>query len=69
VIVILDEVLPEEMARVRDDVMPAYLEIGPAGALALDFLYADLDRATQALATGDIMEMMRAYETLKRYHT
>lgn len=39
----LGEALPKEMARVRDHVMPAYLDIGPSGAFALAFMRADLD--------------------------
>jgi hypothetical protein len=64
----LGEALPKEMSRVRDIVMPAYIEIGPAGAFALHFMRADLDRATKALAEGDCVAMIRAYEALKGYH-
>lgn len=63
----LGEALPREMARVRDHVMPAYLEIGPAGAFALAFMRADLDRAAHAMAAGDVAEMISAYESLKGY--
>ena len=31
----LGEALPAEMARVRDHIMPAYIEIGPPGRFAL----------------------------------
>jgi len=65
----LGDALPREMARVRDEVMPSYLEIGPAGAFALTFMRGDLDRAAKALAEGDVAEMIRAYEALKEYHT
>lgn len=57
--------LPKEMARVRDVVMPPYMEIGPAGALALSLMRADLDAAAKAMAEGDVVEMVRAYEALK----
>lgn len=65
----LGEALPLEMARVRDKVMPAYLEIGPAGAFALAGMRADLDRAAKALAEGDVVEMLRVYESLKGWET
>jgi len=65
----LGDALPREMARVRDEVMPAYIKIGPAGQFALAFMRADLDRATKALAEGDVVEMLRAYESLKGYST
>ncbi len=61
--------LPAEMARVRDKVMPAYLEIGNAGALALAMMRRDLDAAAKAMAEGDVVEMLRVYESLKGYET
>lgn len=60
--------LRKEMARVRDEVMPAYNEIGAAGAFALSFMRADLDRAAAALAAGDVVAMIKAYAALKDYH-
>lgn len=65
----LGEALPKEMARVRDEVMPAYMSIGPAGAFALQAMRADLDRAAKALADGDVAEMARALASLKGFHT
>lgn len=65
----LGEALPAEMARVRDEVMPAYLEIGPAGRFALAMMCADLDAAAKAMAEGDTVEMIRVYESLKGYDT
>lgn len=62
---VLGVVLPKEMARVRDTVMPDYIAIGSAGALALAGMRHDLDRAAKALAEGDVIEMMRVYESLK----
>lgn len=63
----LGDALPREMARVRDEVMPAYVEIGPPGAIALAMMRADLDAAAKAMAEGDIAEMIRRYESLKGY--
>lgn len=65
----LGEALPIEMARVRDEVMPAYLEIGPAGAFALANMRADLDAAATAMVAGDVVAMLRMYESLKGYTT
>lgn len=64
----LGEALPVEMARVRDEVMPAYIAIGPAGAFALAMMRADLDSAAKALAEGDVITMVRAYNSLKGYN-
>lgn len=63
----LGEALPLEMARVRDEVMPAYLAIGAPGTFALAAMRADLDLAAKAMADGDVVAMMSAYETLKGY--
>ena len=61
----LGEALPKEMARVRDEVIPAYLSIGAAGLPALTFIRLDLDNATKALAEGDVVAMLAAYQNLK----
>ena len=63
----LGEALPREMTRVRDEVMPAYQEIGLAGAPALILMRHDLDLAAKAMAEGDVAAMLRAYKALKGY--
>lgn len=63
----LGDALPREMARVRDNVMPAYQAIGIAGAFALSCMRADLDAAAKALAEGDVAAMVVAYASLKDY--
>lgn len=63
----LGDALPVEMARVRDQVMPAYLAIGPSGIFALTMMRADLDAATKALAENDAVMALRVYESLKGY--
>lgn len=65
----LGDALPREMARVRDEVLPEYVAIWPAGALAAGMMRRDLDAAARALAEGDVIAMMRAYESLKEYET
>jgi hypothetical protein len=63
----LGEELPKEMARVRDVLIPQYQSIGPSGAFAIFMMPADLDLAAKALAEGDVVEMIRVYESLKAY--
>jgi hypothetical protein len=63
----LGDALPAEMTRVRDKVMPAYQTIGPSGAFALAMMRRDLDAAQKAMAEGDVVAMMRVYESLKGY--
>lgn len=63
----LGEALPAEMARIRDVVMPAYQEIGPAGAIAMALMRNDLDMAAKAMIEGDLPSMIQAYKALKDY--
>lgn len=65
----LGEQLPAEMARVRDEVLPAYVEIGAPGAFAAARMCADLDTAAKAMAEGDVVAMLRAHEALKGWQT
>jgi len=58
--------LPKEMARVRDELLPVYDAI-PAGAFAAAMMRVELDRATAALAEGDIVQIIRSYATLKDF--
>lgn len=62
-----DDALPREMARVRDDLIPAYLEIGPSGLFALTMMRTTLDRAARAMAEQDIVAMARCYQELKEF--
>lgn len=63
----LGEALPREVSRVRDEVLPVYLEIGPAGAIAVAMMRADLDRASRAMIEGDLPAMIAVYRSLKEW--
>lgn len=63
----LGNALPREITRVRDEVLPEYIAIGPNGALAVLMMRATLDRASRAMIEGNVVEMLRVYETLKGY--
>ncbi len=58
-----------EITRVRDEVMPAYLEIGPSGAFAVMMMRTTIDAATRALAEGDAVALLRLLPELKGFHT
>lgn len=60
----LGEALPREQARVRE-ILGHYKAIGPAGMFGAAFIEADLREADQAVMSGDIVRMIRAYEKLK----
>ena len=59
----LGDALPREMARVRE-LLPLYDAI-PTGVFAATMMRADLDAAAKALSYGDVIEMLRVYESLK----
>jgi hypothetical protein len=65
----LGHALPREMTRVRDHVMPRYIEIGPPGTFALTMMRLSLDEAARALAERDVAAMIRVYLDLESYDT
>lgn len=62
----LAEALPQEIARVRNELIPVY-ERYPGAGLAVWMMRKDIEKAEQAIAVQDVVEMMRAYEALKGY--
>lgn len=60
----LAEALPKEMARVRE-VLGHYKEIGPAGMFGAAFIEQDLREADQAVMSGDLVRMIKAYKKLQ----
>lgn len=59
--------LPKEMARVRG-LLPIYDGLpNNAGVFAATMMRADLDKAAIALSEGNIVEIIRVYESLKGY--
>jgi hypothetical protein len=63
----LGDALPREMARVRDEVLPAYVAVGAPGEIAATLMRHDLDMAAKALAAGDIPAMIAYYQSLKEW--
>lgn len=63
----LAESLPAQMTRVRDELIPMYLSIGPAGMFAVTLMRRALDSAQKAMAEGDVVAMLRAHEELKGF--
>lgn len=48
-------------------VLPVYVKLGPPRAIAAFMMRASLDNAARALASGDVVAMLRAFEDLKGY--
>lgn len=63
----LGDELPRQIARVRDELIPAYLACGVGGMFAVTAMRADLDRASKAMIEGDIVEMVRVCQKLKEW--
>lgn len=61
----LGKAIPREQARVRE-VLGHYKEIGPAGAFGAAMIEASLRNADQAVISGDLVAMIKAYEDLKK---
>ena len=63
----LGDELPRQIARVRDEVIPAYEDpkIKGAGAFAVAMMRADIKAAEKAIADGDVVAMLRCYAKLK----
>ena len=60
----LGDVLPEEIKRNRE-LLEQYKEIGVAGGFGAAMIEEDIDRAVNALASGDVVRMLKAYEAMK----
>lgn len=63
----LGEALPARMKEIREVYIPAYQECGPGAALAIALMNAGLTRAENALASGDVVDMIRAYQHLMEF--
>ncbi len=65
----LAEALPREMARVRDEILPQYISLrGMPNVMvepAIAMMRADLDAAAKAMMEGDVVEMLRVYQSLR----
>ena len=62
----LGDALPNEIERVQN-LIPIYESIGPAGGFAIAMMKRDLMAASEAMIGGDLVGMLRAYESLKGY--
>ena len=58
------EEMPKEQARVRK-VLGQYKDIGPAGAFGALMAEAALREADEAVMSGDVVRILRAYEELR----
>ena len=59
------DALPREIARVRDEVIPAYMAIGAPGMFVLPMIRAALDKASRAMIEGDVVAAVRSLIELR----
>jgi hypothetical protein len=62
----LGEALPKEQARVRE-LKKIYESLGLAGAFSAYMMELSLAAADKAVISGNVTDMIVAYEDLKRY--
>ena len=60
----LGEAFPKAIER-SQELMQGYIEVGPPGAIALEMIKIDIREAIEAMASGDLVRMIRAYKTLE----
>lgn len=61
----LGEALPKEQARVRE-VLGHYKELGAPGAFGAMMIEMSLANADRAIMSGNLPDMIRAYQDLKQ---
>lgn len=59
------EAFPKEQARVRE-LIGEYRRIGPAGTFGAMMLEQTLRNADAAMASGDVIAILRSYEEMKQ---
>lgn len=60
----LGDALPKEIERCQK-LLEVYASIGPAGRVGHYMIERDIAAARQAMAGGDVVAMLRAYQALK----
>ena len=66
----LAEALPAKIKEMNEEIIPAYVSIihlAPVVQLTVNLMRAEVQRAIEALASGDVVEMLEAYAAIKDY--
>lgn len=63
----LIEAIQSKVAEMREEYIPAYLSIGPTGAFGVAMMRTAIQRAEQAIATMDTVEMVRSLQELRDF--
>jgi hypothetical protein len=63
----LIEAIQRKVAEMREEYIPAYQSIGPAGAFGVAMMRAAIQKAESAVATMDTVEMVRSLQELRDF--
>lgn len=66
----LGDALPEKIRELNEVIIPAYVEIiplVPMSALTVAVMRAEVQEAVEALASGDLVRMLAAWDAIKDY--
>lgn len=66
----LAEAMPAKIREMNEVIIPAYVEIipiSPMTQIVVTIMRAQVHAATEALASGDVIAILRAYEDIKDY--
>ena len=63
----LIEVIQRKVAEMREEYIPAYQSVGPAGAFGMALVRSAIQKAEQAVATMDTVEMVRSLQELRDF--
>ena len=61
----LREILPAEMNRVRNEILPVFAELRAKGTFVVRMITVALEGAAKAIADDDVVAMLRWYSRLK----
>ena len=61
------EGIQKEQKRLREELIPLYERIGPAGIVGIVMMKASIDGGDRAIASGDVVEMLRACGDLQEH--
>lgn len=59
--------IQERCNELRNEYIPAYEEIGPAGIFATTMMRMAITRAEEAIATGDTVGMVASLQELREF--
>jgi hypothetical protein len=66
----LADALPAKIKEMNEEIIPAYVSIipiAPMTQITVSIMRAEVQRAVEALASGDVVAMLEAYAAIKDY--